>query len=144
MTFWKDSACWLVALSLFKLRPKQNGCQIPDDIFKCIFLNENVWILIRISLRFVPTVPIDNKPALVKIMAWRLPGDKPLSEPIMVSLLMMHIGITWPQWVEGQIRQCNSFKYIGVAPCRWWANFLNWQMHQSYWILAFHWPLEMP
>ena len=27
------------------LRPRQNGCHFPDNIFKCIFLNENVWIL---------------------------------------------------------------------------------------------------
>ena len=31
-------------------------------------------------------------PALVKIMVWRLPGDKPLSEPMIVSLLT-HIGL---------------------------------------------------
>ena len=24
------------------LRPRQNGRQFPDDIFKCIFLNENM------------------------------------------------------------------------------------------------------
>ena len=27
---------------------------LADDIFKCIFLNENVWILIKISQKFVP------------------------------------------------------------------------------------------
>ena len=32
-------------------------------------------------------------------MAWRRPGDKPLSEPIMVSLLT-HICVTRPQWVK--------------------------------------------
>ena len=36
-----------------------------DDIFKCIFLNENVWISIKISLKFVPKGPIDNILALV-------------------------------------------------------------------------------
>ena len=36
-----------------------------DDIFMCIFLNENVWILIRISLNFVPKGQINNIPALV-------------------------------------------------------------------------------
>ena len=36
------------------LRPRQNGCQFPDDIFKYIFLNENVKISIKISLKFVP------------------------------------------------------------------------------------------
>ena len=44
---------------------------------KCIFLNESIWISIGISLKFVPKGPINNIPALVQIMAWRLPGDKP-------------------------------------------------------------------
>ena len=43
----------------------------PDDIFKCIFLNENVKISIKISLKFVPKGPIDIIPALVLIMDWR-------------------------------------------------------------------------
>ena len=34
---------------------------------------------------FVPKVPIDSKPALVQIMAWRLTSDKPLSEPMMAN-----------------------------------------------------------
>ena len=33
-------------------------------------------------MKFVSKVPINNIPALVQIMAWRRPGDKPLSEPI--------------------------------------------------------------
>ena len=56
----------------------------PDDIFKCIFLNENVWISLKISLKFVPRIQISNIPALIQIMAWRRPGDKPLSEQMMV------------------------------------------------------------
>ena len=35
-----------------------------DDIFKCIFFIENVWIPIKISLKFVPKGPIDNIPEL--------------------------------------------------------------------------------
>ena len=46
-------------------RPIQNGRQFPDDIFKWIFLNENVWILIKFSLKFVSKGLIDNIPALV-------------------------------------------------------------------------------
>ena len=65
------------------LRPRQNGRHFPDDILKCILLNENIWILIEISLKFVPKGPINNIPALVQIMAWRQPGDKPLSELMM-------------------------------------------------------------
>ena len=81
------------------LRPRQNGRHFADDIFKCIFLNENVSIAIEISLKFVPKGPINNIPALVQIMAWRRPGEKPLSEPMMVSL-PTHICITRPQWVN--------------------------------------------
>ena len=50
------------------------------------FVNENVWIPIKISLKFVPKGPINNIPALVQIMVWYRPGNKPLSEPRMVSL----------------------------------------------------------
>ena len=32
-------------------------------MFKCIFLNENVWIPIEISLKFVPKGSINNNPA---------------------------------------------------------------------------------
>ena len=81
------------------LRPRQNGRHFSDDIFICIFLNENVWISIKNSLKFVPRVRINNIPALVQIMAWRWPGDKPLSEPMMVRF-PAHICITWPQWVN--------------------------------------------
>ena len=81
------------------LRPRQNGRHFADDIFQCIFVNENVWISMKISLKFVLKGPISNIPALVQIMDWRRPGDKPLSEPMMVSLLT-HICVTRPQWVN--------------------------------------------
>ena len=58
---------------------------LADDFFKCIFLNENDKIPIQISLKFVPRSPIDNKPALVQVMAWRQIGDKPLPEPVMAQ-----------------------------------------------------------
>ena len=88
------------------LRLRQNGRHFPDDIFKCIFLNENKWITIKISLKFVPKGQINNIPALVRIMAWHRPGDKPFSEAMMVSLLL-HICITRSQWVtsNGSWRQ---------------------------------------
>ena len=81
------------------LRLRQIGCHFANDMFKCIFFNENVWISIKISLKFVLKGPINNIPALVQIMAWRRPGHKPLSEPLMVSLLT-HICVTRPQWVN--------------------------------------------
>ena len=103
-----NNGWWLASLFMMSnpttlmvntLRPRQNGRHFADDIFKCIFLNENVWIPIKISLKFVPEGPINNIPALVQIMAWRRPGDKPLSEPMMVSLTT-HVCVTRPQWVK--------------------------------------------
>ena len=81
------------------LRPRKNGRRFTEDVFKCIFLNENAWISLKISLKFVPNGSINNIPTLVQIMAWRRTGDKPLSEPMMDSLLT-HICVTRPQWVN--------------------------------------------
>ena len=72
-----------------------------DDIFKCFFLNENVWISIEVSLKFVPKGPLNNIPALDQIMAWRRPGDKPLSEPMVVRFPTL-ICVTRPQWVNAK------------------------------------------
>ena len=80
------------------LRPRQNG-RLFTDTFKRFFLNENISILIKNSLKFVPKGSINNNPALVLIMAWRRPGDKPLSEPMLVRSLT-HICVTRPQWVN--------------------------------------------
>ena len=50
--------------------PRQNGRHLTANIFICIFVNEKFWILIEVSLKFVPKGPINNKLALVSIMAW--------------------------------------------------------------------------
>ena len=81
------------------LRPRRNEQHFADDIFKRIFFNENVWISMKISLKCVPKGPINNIPALVQLIAWRRSGDKPLSEPMMVSL-PTHICVTRSQWVN--------------------------------------------
>ena len=59
-------------------------------------------IPIKISLKFVPQGPFNNIPALVQVMAWCRPGNKPLSEPMMVSL-PTHICVTRPQWVNTNV-----------------------------------------
>ena len=103
-------------LHLTKLCQRQNLCHIQPSmimpyLFKICSVEHNQWklklasilhnryanyligsdvsILIKISHKFVPKVGINNIPALVQIMAWHRPGDKPLSEPMMVSLLML-------------------------------------------------------
>ena len=80
------------------LRLRWNGQHFADDIFKHIFFNETVWILIKIYLKFILKGLINCTPALVQIMTWRCPVDKPLSEPMLVSL-PTHIWVTRPQWV---------------------------------------------
>ena len=81
------------------LRQRQNGCHFGDDTLKLIFLYENSCILFPISLKFVPKDPIDYNLVLVQIMAWHQPGDKLLSQLMMVRLLA-HICFTQPQWVQ--------------------------------------------
>ena len=100
---------YLLMTLLNTLRPRQNGRHFADVTIKCIFFNENVYILIKISPKLVPHGSINNTPALVQIMAWRRPGDKPLSEPMMVSL-STHIRVTRPQWVKFRdLKWVNSF-----------------------------------
>ena len=94
---------------------RENGRHFPDDIFKCIFVNENVWIPVHISLKFVPKGPINNIPVLVRIMAWRRPGDKPLSEPMMARL-PTYICVTRPQWVK-TVTTCFNYNVIQFHKC---------------------------
>ena len=72
------------------MRPRPNVRHYADNTFKCIFSREKVEILINISLKYVPMVLIDNILSLVQIMAWRQPGDKPLSEAMIVRLLKQY------------------------------------------------------
>ena len=71
--------------TLNTLRLRQNCHHFTDDILQCIFLDANVWTWLKISLKFVPKIRINNISALAQIMAWHQPGDKPLSEPMIVS-----------------------------------------------------------
>ena len=86
----------------------ETKCHLTDAIFKFIFLNVDNWISINISLKSVPNGQINNISALVQIMAWCRPGSKPLSKPMMVSLLA-HIWVTRLQLVKplhGQLLYC--------------------------------------
>ena len=97
------------------LRPRQNGRRFADDTFKRIFLNENVRISITISLKFVRRGPINTIPSLVQIMAWRRSGDKPLSEPMMVTL-PTHICVTRPKGVKRLCPEATTVFDFKAAP----------------------------
>ena len=101
--WYQCTFCWtLLCKRINTLRPRQNCRPFPDDFFKCIFLKENVKTAIKISLKFVPNGPMNNIPVFVQIMVCRRPGNKPLSEPMMVSS-QTHICITRPHWVKLEI-----------------------------------------
>ena len=103
----KSTFACLMQSCVNTLRLRQDGRRFADDTFKRIFLNENIRISIKISLKFVTKSPINNIPALIQIMAWRRSGDKPLYEPMVVSL-PTHICVTRPQWVN---------RYAGIILC---------------------------
>ena len=50
---------------------RKNCRHFAKHIFTYIFFNEIFWIAVEISLKFAHKGPIDNKSALVQIMAWR-------------------------------------------------------------------------
>ena len=98
MQRWRMHSCGGV-IYINTLRLRQNYHHFADSIFECISMNENALILIKILLKFVPRVQIENMPALVQIMAWCWPCKKSLSELMVVNLLT-HICVTQPQWVN--------------------------------------------
>ena len=123
--FWVLSllCCWLSAFvaRVDTFRPKQNGVYFVDDIFKLIFLNENVWISIPSSPKFVTEGPFNNIPALVEIIAWCRPGDKPLPGTIMLRLLTQ-ICVTWEE-----LPMVSLIDYL--SPGCWsiiWQIYFNW------------------
>ena len=87
-----------------------NGCQqnsIPSqqlthfslDAMAAILANNNlnvfslmkmIRVLIQISLKLVSRSPIDKKPALVQVMAWRI-GEKPVSEPMLTQFTNTYV-----------------------------------------------------
>ena len=109
---------WGNLLTLNLLRPRHNGRFLADDTFKRIFLNENIRISTTNSLKFVPKGLINNIPALVLIVAWRWPGDKPLSEPMLVRSLT-HICVTRPQWVKWHSAEIPSMPEPFVNMANW-------------------------
>ena len=81
------------------LRRRQNGLHFADDIFKYIFLNENVWIPTKISLKFVPKARINNIPALwlgaVQALSHYLNQWWLVYRRIYASLALNELSFTW-------------------------------------------------
>ena len=86
--------------SLTHLPLDKMAANLADDVFECVFLYKMTKIPIQISVKFVPRSPIDNKPALVQVMAWRLINDKPLSEPMMTQFNEAYMRPYHIRWVK--------------------------------------------
>ena len=89
---------------------------LAGDIFNGILFNENGIIPIQISLKYVPRSPIDNKSALVQVMAWRPTGDKSLPGPVITQFneaYMRHNG-RWGKFNDTKIEQALVFRYTSA------------------------------
>ena len=119
-------AWWVnVVYDVNTLRPRQDGRYFADDVLKCFFFNENMLISLKIPLKFFPKGPINNISAFVQIMAWRRPGDKPLSEPIIV-FIPTHICVTRPQWVKSWCKHgFLGYLSILITFCFLWFPYLK-------------------
>ena len=71
---------WIIGHNEYYLIP---GRHFTDDSFKCIFVNEKLYTLIKVSLYLAPKGPMYNNLSLLQIVAWCRIGDKPLSESIL-------------------------------------------------------------
>ena len=86
---------------------------LADNVFKCIFLNENNRIVIQISLKFVLMGAIDNKAALVQVMAWSQTGNKPLPEPMMTQFIDTYAALGGDELRQGFTH------YTECIACAW-------------------------
>ena len=89
--------------------PGQNGRHFTDDVFKCIFMNEKLRILIKILLKIVPKCLIDNNPTLDQTMACRRTGE---AEGVGVG-----VGVAGGWWVVGggwvkQSSKCSPVSWV--------------------------------
>ena len=122
----------IIGSGLNTLRPRQNDRHFPGDIFRWIFLNENVWFSINISLKFVPRGPINNIPTLVQKMAWRRPGDKPLSEPMMFKLSCIYASLGLNELRLAPVQSSSdrdtiiNTEWKLIADGYWWRLCMQW------------------
>ena len=102
---------------------------LADDLFKCIFMNEKVGILIRISLKFVPKGPIDNRSVLVQVMAWRRLGHYRISHyrnQCWLSLVTYICGTRWGWDGDVCVVRWGWFGYVSGVVGGGWVVGVGW------------------
>ena len=107
------------------LGPRQNGRRFADDIFKYIFLNESVWISVKILLKSVPNMMTSSNGNMFRVTGhlsgeFTGPGEllaqRPMTRSFDVSFdLRLNKRLSkqsWGWWFETQSRplwrQCNE------------------------------------
>ena len=151
LTRWSSLPAATPRDSFNTLSPRQNGHHFPYNFFKCIFLNENVWVAIKIWLKFVTKGSINNIPALVQIMAWRRPGDKPLCEPMLTQFTLAL------QWKSQYLERHSAFPngvscllswpkkgHLEAAPISMWLERLYIKLALWYWLVESSLPAAPP
>ena len=101
--------CMYVYVDIFDSSPLgQNGLHFADDIFKCIFVNENVWIPVKNSLKFVLKGLINNIPVLVQILM--------VTRPEWVNMLCAYVS-TWVLILSHLLWQLDHWRLEGIWAC---------------------------
>ena len=96
------------------LRSRQYGRPYTDDIFKWIFLIRMYGFRLKSHWNLILVGTINIIPA--QAMLWRRPGDKPLSELMMVRLLT-HICTARPQWVKYTLLIMDDNRNENISDC---------------------------
>ena len=125
-TYWAIR-CWHIEA--------KKGWLLTDDTFKYVFLNENVLILIEISLKYFTWGRIDNEAAPAQIMDWPRTGDKPVSEPMMALFTDTYLrhpatmseGLTPLVYISADTVLLKAGITAFISPInRWKRNFVRW------------------
>ena len=96
----------LIVAQFNTLIPGQSGQHLVDNIYKCIFFDENYDILIKISPKLVPEIWTDNNSAMVHVMAWHQTGSKPIPESKLI----------WDAWCHMASVSRNQF-ILAIIVC---------------------------
>ena len=104
---------------------------LADDIFICIFLNENDRIHIQISMKYVPKSPLDNNPALVEIMVGTEKATSHYLKQGWPDSLTPICG-TWGRWVKELFAVLTLFVSNFIKKHTWWETYFRQDLFPSY------------
>ena len=119
------------------MRSEQKGGHFACDIFKCISLNENMCILVQISLKCVSKAPMDSKPSLVQVSINELmTGQQWFMYWLGLGLGNYYI-VNWT-WLCSQRHDRDHFLYVPsqwetTLQCNvvshWLGTYTKWYLH---------------